>query len=156
MMAKHRILGPKLFTLLEAEQTLPRVRDLLVRLQSLNAQLERCQKELSILKLVSASGGNKGNPDLGRLEEKEREEAGLLRRMRLVQEEIAATGCVPKSYRDGLVDFFALKDGRLVFLCWKQDEERIVSWHTLEGGFGGRLPIQLFLEPGTTRDDAAS
>jgi hypothetical protein len=43
---------------------------------------------------------------------------------------------------DGLVDFRATRDGRLVNLCWKFPETEIGFWHDLESGFAGRQRIK--------------
>ena len=51
-------------------------------------------------------------------------------------------GCQVKDLNQGLVDFFSVRDGRLVYLCWKEGEEAIRHWHTLDGGFRGRQPIE--------------
>ncbi len=137
-------LGPKLFRLEEAEALLPLLRRRLARFQDLFARYEACQRDLSVLRLASSSGGDGANPDVQALMAKEGLEKSLLEDMRRIQLEVLQSGCVPKSFQEGLVDFFALKDDRLVFLCWKQGDERIKAWHTLEGGFAGRMPIALF------------
>jgi hypothetical protein len=43
--------------------------------------------------------------------------------------------------QQGLVDFRSVRNGEEVYLCWRQGEERISHWHTLESGFAGRQPI---------------
>ena len=144
-MARPKTLGPKLFTLEEAEALLSFVTDRLARGQELLLQFESVRKDLAVLRLVSASGGTNRNPDKSALSRKESEEAALVAEIRRVETDLLESGCVPKSIAEGLVDFFALKDGRLVFLCWKQGEEHIEAWHTLEGGFAGRMPITSFL-----------
>jgi hypothetical protein len=40
-----------------------------------------------------------------------------------------------------LLDFPCLIDGETVLLCWKMGESRIEFWHTLDGGFAGRQPL---------------
>ncbi|TVP47099.1 MAG: DUF2203 family protein [Gemmatimonadales bacterium] len=47
----------------------------------------------------------------------------------------------PGGLEHGLVDFPSTLDGRWVFLCWKRGENRIRSWHELDGGFAGRQPL---------------
>jgi hypothetical protein len=52
-------------------------------------------------------------------------------------------GILVKGIEEGLVDFPALrKNGMEVFLCWKEGESAIAYWHSLEGGFRGRQPIE--------------
>ncbi|MEP6574732.1 MAG: DUF2203 domain-containing protein [Gemmatimonadota bacterium] len=55
--------------------------------------------------------------------------------------ELERLGCVFKGFDAGLVDFYALREDRLVFLCWRLGEERITHWHELDSGFTGRQPI---------------
>jgi hypothetical protein len=43
--------------------------------------------------------------------------------------------------RDGLVDFYTLRDDRLVFLCWRLGEPRITHWHEVDAGFADRQPV---------------
>ena len=62
-------------------------------------------------------------------------------RLREYVEELRELGVEPKGALEGLVDFPAMIDGRLVFLCWKFDESEILYWHDLDGGFSGRQPL---------------
>lgn len=144
-MTDRKALGPSLFTVAEANELLPFVRQHLARFQDRLARYEELKKDVSVLRLVSSSGSDRKNPDAEALGQKEDELAALMTEMQGIQHRLTAAGCVPKSIGDGLIDFFALKDGRLVFLCWKQGEEEICAWHTLEAGYGGRRPIETFL-----------
>lgn len=56
-------------------------------------------------------------------------------------EELADLGLEFKGVELGLVDFPALKDGEIVYLCWQYGEEEIRFWHPLETGYAGRQPI---------------
>ena len=38
----------------------------------------------------------------------------------------------------GLADVYHVRDGRLVFLCWKRDEEEFEAWHHVDEGFAER------------------
>jgi hypothetical protein len=140
--------GPKLFTLEEAEALLPFLRDRLARLRDFHVRFEACRRDISVLRLVSASGGDESNPDVREYNRLRALEKSLLDEIQSLQAEIAESGCVPKSFQQGLIDFFALKEGRLVFLCWKLGERGIRAWHSLEGGFRARRPIASFLAEG--------
>ena len=39
---------------------------------------------------------------------------------------------------DGLCDFYSRMNGRDVFLCWRLGEPKVIYWHDLDSGFGGR------------------
>ena len=42
-----------------------------------------------------------------------------------------------KGFEEGLVDFYTLRDDRLVLLCWQLGEEEITHWHEVGAGFAG-------------------
>jgi len=50
-------------------------------------------------------------------------------------------GVLVKDFDIGLCDFPHKKGGRIVFLCWKHDEDKVSWWHDLESGFAGRQPL---------------
>ena len=52
-------------------------------------------------------------------------------------------GCYYKdwNFQIGLVDFPALVDDEVVFLCWRSDESELRYYHRLEEGFAGRRPL---------------
>ncbi|HWP44848.1 MAG TPA: DUF2203 domain-containing protein, partial [Blastocatellia bacterium] len=51
---------------------------------------------------------------------------------------IETLGVLIKDFRTGLIDFPYDLDGRIVYLCWKPDEEEINWWHETDAGFAGR------------------
>jgi len=54
-------------------------------------------------------------------------------------------GVLIKGIEEGLADFPALRaNGDEVFLCWKDGENDIDFWHTLDSGYRGRQPIEEF------------
>ena len=42
----------------------------------------------------------------------------------------------------GLVDFPTTRDGELAYLCWSYGEDRIEFWHSPDGGYAGRRPLE--------------
>ena len=42
---------------------------------------------------------------------------------------------------DGLCDFYAMKDGREIYLCWRLGEPEVQHWHELNAGVAGRQPL---------------
>ncbi len=56
---------------------------------------------------------------------------------------ISELGVELKDIDKGLIDFPHIrKNGDEVFLCYMLGEPGIVSWHSLEGGFAGRRPLE--------------
>jgi len=129
-----------LFSVEQANQTANEIRPLLKRLVEVKAEFDKIQSQVDVLSLVAA-GAAPSNPDAQQLQ-------GLhLRRTTLGSEltrgvqAIQRRGCVVKDLDKGLVDFYTLSGDRLVFLCWQLGEAEIAHWHTLEGGFSGRQPL---------------
>ena len=46
-----------------------------------------------------------------------------------------------KGVEPGLVDFPSLREGREVYLCWREGEDQIDFWHEVDAGFAGRQPL---------------
>jgi len=120
---------------------LPRLRALLPSLQELQRQLDVISGARQDIANIAGGNGNPSGDAVARAgprgqarELRERLEAGL--------EEIASLGCTVKDLGRGLVDFPALRDGVVVYLCWQLGEERVAFWHDAESGFAGRQPLE--------------
>nr|MDQ3745855.1 DUF2203 domain-containing protein [Acidobacteriota bacterium] len=56
--------------------------------------------------------------------------------------ELEELGVQLKDFERGLIDFPAMRDGRVVLLCWQMGEgDELEWWHDLEAGFAGRQPL---------------
>jgi hypothetical protein len=55
---------------------------------------------------------------------------------------LRGSGVELKDLAAGLVDFPSLRQGRVVYLCWRMEEETVSHWHEIEAGFAGRKPIE--------------
>ena len=55
--------------------------------------------------------------------------------------EIQKWGCQLKGLEIGLVDFPAVVEDQVAYLCWQLGEKEICYWHSLEEGFQGRRPL---------------
>ncbi len=128
----------KLFTVEEANRTLPLVSAIVSDITNLSRQVIERRHRLSQLTV----GRNPNRSDLY-VEELAEIEKDLERDTVRLQEYIAELrqlGVEPKG-PDGLVDFPAMMDGRLVYLCWKLGEPEVLFWHEIEDGFAGRQPL---------------
>jgi hypothetical protein len=67
----------------------------------------------------------------------------VAREIEALLREIAELGAEVKDPAQGLIDFRTQRRGREVYLCWKLGEgDRISFWHDLEAGFAGRKIIE--------------
>jgi hypothetical protein len=55
--------------------------------------------------------------------------------------ELRELGVDFKGFEQGLVDFPGERDGRVVCLCWKLDEDEVKFWHEVSDGYAGRQPL---------------
>jgi len=130
---------PKIFSIEEASRLIPLIRELLQRLRTLREKIEAQKLEMDLFEIVGA-------PRQGIFVE-----LGMTKEMVLLNdmagefnkhlEELESMGCQVKGLDQGLVDFFAVRDGQLIYLCWKEGEDAVQFWHTLDGGFQGRKPL---------------
>jgi hypothetical protein len=122
----------KTFTVSEARAMLPGLRRL----------LERVREERDVLVGLQ--------PHINRAREKAESDGGspygqmyleTAFRFTEVLERIEQTGVLVKDFKVGLIDFPHEHEGRIVYLCWKPDEDELEWWHEIDDGFAGRQPI---------------
>ena len=56
-------------------------------------------------------------------------------------ERVKALGGQIKDIESGLVDFPGRRGADEILLCWKLGEKQIRFWHTVDGGFASRRPV---------------
>lgn len=124
----------------EAQTILPLVEALLVKAQQAAlraAELEREMQELS--HRIFLSGGM--HVDVPSAAKRRGEHDKRVAESRDTLAEIDEIGVQVKDLSRGLLDFPCLLEGETVLLCWMQGEKEIGFWHTLEGGYAGRRPL---------------
>ena len=127
----------KYFTLDQANKTLPLVRKIVSDITSLHP---KWRDLVYRYELVAAQSDPKWGESTEQVDLRMQIE-GVVRQINGYLVELEEIGCVFKGFEEGLVDFYGQLDGREMFWCWKQGEERISHWHELEAGFAGRQPI---------------
>jgi hypothetical protein len=128
---------PHTFTLEEARALLPEVREIAESMRDNKREFEHQQ---SLLKDAGKHAGGNGHGSSEALAAQGRAERLVNEIQRRVQR-LAQLGVEVKSIDEGLVDFPSLRDGRVVYLCWRIGEPDILYWHELNAGFRGRQPI---------------
>jgi hypothetical protein len=122
----------KLFTLEEANAMLPRLRHLF-------AEIKAGHKVLQLL-AAEAKRAAQHAPENGGTRRGAQYAQALFHVVEPLQT-IASLGVEIKDLERGLCDFPALREGRIVYLCWLLGEDEIEWWHDLETGFAGRQPL---------------
>ena len=123
---------PKYYTPVEANNLLEIVRPMVGELMRIGERIREHQPE--IWAVVEKSAGNGGNPALSKMLPDFDKLDAILHRLQDMGIEV-------KDLTSGLIDFPALRSGRVVYLCWKYNEGLVQFWHEVEAGFAGRQPI---------------
>jgi hypothetical protein len=126
---------PRYFTVEEANQLLPRLRQWLPRLQARRRRLHTVQHKLAELTLKASANGDLLEEEVNATQ---REAKRLSEELDKLIARFVDLGCELKDIEQGLVDFPALREGREVYLCWRLGEEEVAFWHEREAGFAGR------------------
>ena len=134
---------PKILTLAQANAALPKVLQLIERLQqSQRAMLESEQQREELTNKLAGGNGH------SRTTLQDQLHAGIARYDQLAAEaeatfdQLSKCGAMLKDLESGLVDFYGERADKIIFLCWRLGEgQRVQYWHTFEGGFAGRQPI---------------
>jgi hypothetical protein len=123
----------KVFSLAEANRTLPLVSRIIEDIVRTNEAMR--QSRARVLALKSAGSRVEALEEESRLSSLELEVEGFA-------DEIEEIGCSCKDPAVGLVDFPARIGGKVVFLCWKMGEPEILYYHDIDAGFAGRKPVR--------------
>ncbi|HEX6727983.1 MAG TPA: DUF2203 domain-containing protein [Nitrospira sp.] len=123
----------RVFSLLEANQLIPQLQLHLSTVREGKTVLMRTRKEVSKASANACFGG--GTP------------AGVsyvksLQDISANLHAIHELGVVVKDIDLGLCDFPHIREGRVVYLCWKLGEKEIRWWHEVTSGYKDRCPIE--------------
>jgi len=122
----------RFFTVEEARQLLPSLKELMGQVMVISHRLEEYRDVVQ--QLADSASSNTGGPEGTAY-------LDIVISLQSCLTQLQETGCVLKSLQDGLVDFPHLKEGREIYLCWKYGEEDIRFWHEVDEGFAGRTPL---------------
>lgn len=121
--------GSPIYTRQSANDLLPEVRVRLRRLQLASATIAR--HRITAVATAGRNGGGAGAAD-------------WLAASKIAAEELTwfgEGGIVLRDIDNGLLDFPGQRDGKDIFLCWKEGEAGVDFWHDPGSGFAGRQPL---------------
>lgn len=125
----------KLFTVEEANRTLPLVRRIVEDIVQQHRQWRERILELDLL------ASTRADETRTRAEELEREAQALAREIEGYKRELEELGMQLKDPRLGLVDFPSEMNGRAVLLSWRLGEPEVGFFHEVDAGYAGRQPL---------------
>ncbi|WP_054025164.1 DUF2203 domain-containing protein [Bacillus sp. FJAT-28004] len=134
-------MGNKTFTLSEANEMLPQLKEDLRKLQQLTAQFEDLyrdyQKKKAAYEQVFAIIEGSEDPFF----EQESQMEFMKMEADLLIENFSRKGVQLKMITPGLIDFPAVLGNEDILICWKEGEDQVSHYHGLHDGFMGRKPF---------------
>jgi hypothetical protein len=127
------------FTVSEANAALPLVKAIVTDLVELSRDV--AQRRQRLLSLSRPDRRRREDPYEEELIQMERELEADAQRIGEYVDELRQLGVEAKSATDGVVDFPAVLDGRLIYLCWQLGEPEVAHWHERDAGYRGRQRI---------------
>ena len=129
----------KTFTVEQANAMLPLVRAIVSDITELSRDV--FDRRESLEHLLAGRELEEGDIYSDELAEVQRGLEGDTQRLSEYVGELSELGVECKGATEGLVDFPAIRSGKLVYLCWKLDEPTVAHWHETDSGFSGRKPL---------------
>ena len=127
---------PRLFTVDEANDLLPKVRPLVEQVLENIRRLKSASETV-----IRKEGLDPETPNLMNRLRDDGEIARLIGQVKGCVDEINSFGCICKGVEQGLIDFPCMLGAEVVFLCWQIGESSVSFWHRIEDGFAGRKPL---------------
>ena len=135
-------MGPKIFTANEAGALIPNLDGIFKELDTIRASIKQIKSKMDTLEMLWGETVNsEDNPDRREYLHYLQEIDKLKKQFDAAINKFVDLECFFKGLDSGLIDFYGVIDGRLVYICWQRGEKEIGYWHHLEDGFAGRQPL---------------
>ena len=134
--------GPRIYSIEEVDRLLPRLERIFTTLDDIKARLRTLKIRVNALEMIwGAKVHEKENPDHGELQQHLAEMKAAEEQAEALTKRVARLGGQAKSVDPPLVDFYGVREGRLVFWCWTRGETHVEHWHHVDQGFSNRQPV---------------
>ena len=135
------------FTIEEANRLIPELTTLILELQAKQEEVFDLEVQIDAQELIENS--HKGNLPSKALKHLLESHHTCVGEFYAVVERIHQHGCLLKDVQLGLVDFYAVLNGKVIYLCWQLGEEKVAHWHEVGKGYTNReaLPQNLLEDP---------
>ncbi len=128
----------KLWSVEEANQVLPHLREILSVLIEQKKRAELAEEALSELEARAKGNGHGLGAEMAHRKARVRAATDQIRQ---ALEQVRGLGCEVKDLDSGLVDFPSEREGRPVLLCWSINEPAVLYYHDQDQGYSGRQPL---------------
>ena len=129
----------KVFTVEEANNLIPVLTELIHELHTKRDEVSDTEVQADAVELIAGSTeGSASKNAVAHLVDKHKR---LVVEFYEVVDEIHSFDCYLKDADLGLVDFYGVVDGHMVYLCWRLGEEEVGHWHEISQGYSSRQPL---------------
>ena len=129
----------KVFTVEEANELTPVLTKLIHELHAKRDEVADTEVQADAVELIAGSAaGGAPKEEVAHLVDKHKR---LVVEFYEVVDEIHSFGCFLKDADLGLIDFYGVVDGRMVYLCWRLGEAEVGHWHEISQGYSSRQPL---------------
>lgn len=134
--------GPKIFGVEEVDALIPKLESIFVRVDEIRARLKMLSIRVNALELIWGHAVHEAkNPDHGELAQHLADMKQAQDDVEALTKRVARQGGHVKSIDPPLVDFYGVREGRLVYWCWTRGESHVEHWHHVDQGFANRQPV---------------
>ncbi len=126
----------KVYTVDEANRVLGIIKRTFAEAKSLRTRIGSRNLDYEFMQI-----GNEGSTGNSALAQLKTELDTLVEEFRRKVTFLENLGVQIKQFDPGIIDFFSIRDGCVVLLCWREGEPAVRYWHPLDAGFAERQPI---------------
>jgi hypothetical protein len=135
-------MGPRIYTPREVNALIPKMMRIFGEIDRIRERIRLIKKRMDVLEMIWGEEINsEGNTDRREYLHFQADLDAAGKEFEVQSRKIVDMEGIPKSVDHGIVDFYGVMEGRLVFLCWKRGEDRLAYYHHLDEGYEGRKSI---------------
>ncbi len=132
-------MNPRVFSLDEANQLIPKLRELTLKIQHKKELMQKKHDQLLILDLLAGDKINEhGSQDNKEYLSKSAELESLILSFEEDVSVINRCGCYLRDIDRCSIDFFSIRKNELVYLNWQMGEEEIRYYHDVDTHYSDR------------------
>ena len=136
------MVGPRVFEIEQLNELLPQLEEVFLQMDKIQSHLKQLTIRINALEMIwGPQVHEKDNQDHAELQTHLMEMKANEEAFETCTRKINEMGGQVKGVDPGLVDFYGVREGHLVFLCWRRGETVIEFWHHIDEGFDGRQPL---------------
>jgi hypothetical protein len=132
---KNQINQLRMYSVQEANELIPRLSELIRRVQIKKREISLLEVDIDLMELVANGQSGAVERGIAAYEKAVNEFYEII-------DSIHQYGCMLKDVDRGLVDFYTVHQGRVVYLCWQLGETEITCWHDIGKGYTSRTPLE--------------